>query len=106
MTAWTVVLLAGLGSYLFRVSIVVAIDRLHAPAGMERLAGYVVPAAFAGLAASALIGPLSAGGSEGLAVGSAGLVTIALAGRGRSASTAFAGGLLTLWAISALFTIA
>jgi branched-subunit amino acid transport protein len=106
MTAWHVVLLAGLGSYLFRVSIVVAIDHLHAPAGMERLAGYVIPAAFAGLAASALIGPVSAGGSEGLAVGSAGLVTVALAGRGRSASAAFSCGLLTLWAVSALVATA
>ncbi|HSP04603.1 MAG TPA: AzlD domain-containing protein [Acidimicrobiales bacterium] len=105
MTAWTVVLLAGLGSYLFRVSIVFAIDRLRAPAGLERMAGYVVPAAFAGLAATAVIEPVAAGGGDGLAVGSAALVTLVLAGRGRPASAAFAGGLLTLWAVSALVAI-
>ncbi|MCO8125926.1 AzlD domain-containing protein [Acidimicrobiia bacterium EGI L10123] len=105
MTAWTVILLAGLGSYLFRVSIVFAIDRLHAPAGMERMAGFVVPAAFAGLAAAALIEPLAARGGDGLAVGSAGIVTLALASRGRPPAAAFAGGLLTLWAVSALLAI-
>jgi branched-subunit amino acid transport protein len=106
MTAWTVVALAGLGSYLFRVSMVVAIDRLRAPAGMERMAGYVVPAAFAGLAAGALAGPVADGGGDGLALGSAALVTLALASRGRPASAAFAAGLLTLWAVSALVAIA
>ncbi len=106
MTAWAVVIAAGIGTYLLRVSVVAAIDRVRAPAAMERLAGFVIPAAFAGLAASALAGPVGTGGSEGLAVGSAAGVTLVVAARGRAAPVAFAAGLLTLWTVSALITIA
>ena len=54
MTAWTVILLAGLGSYLFRISMVLLVERVPLPAKAERATGFVAPAAFAALAATGI----------------------------------------------------
>lgn len=54
MTAWTVILLAGLGSYLFRISMVLLAERVPLPATVERASGFVAPAAFAALAATGI----------------------------------------------------
>lgn len=48
MTVWLVVLGAGAGSFRFRLSVVALIDRISAPAALERLATFVVPVAFLG----------------------------------------------------------
>jgi len=50
MTAWVVVLLAGLGSYLFRISMVILADRVRLPARVEQASAFVAPVAFAALA--------------------------------------------------------
>jgi branched-subunit amino acid transport protein len=50
MTAWAVVLLAGLGSYLFRLSMVVLADRIRLPARVEQASAFVAPVAFVTLA--------------------------------------------------------
>jgi branched-subunit amino acid transport protein len=52
MTAWIVILAAGLGSYLFRLSMIVLAARITMPACLERASGLVAPAAFAALAAA------------------------------------------------------
>ncbi|HEX6337293.1 MAG TPA: AzlD domain-containing protein [Jiangellaceae bacterium] len=54
MTAWFVILLAGLGSYLFRISMIVLTDRIALPAKVEQASEFVAPAAFAALAATGI----------------------------------------------------
>jgi branched-subunit amino acid transport protein len=54
MTAWLVVVSAGLGSYLFRLSMITAVDRVHLPARLDQASALVAPAAFAALAATAV----------------------------------------------------
>ena len=54
MNAWLVIVLAGLGSYLFRISMVVLADRVAMPEPLERASAFVAPAAFAALAAGGL----------------------------------------------------
>ncbi len=49
MTAWIVVLLAGVGSYLFRLSMIALADRVQLPARVEQASAFVAPAAFAAL---------------------------------------------------------
>ncbi len=61
MTAWVVILVAGAGSFLFRISVVALLGRFEPPPWLERVAGYVVPAAFAGVAATAAVAPMSRG---------------------------------------------
>ena len=54
MTVWAVILLAGLGSYLFRISMVLLAERVPLPTKVERASGFVAPAAFAALAATGI----------------------------------------------------
>jgi branched-subunit amino acid transport protein len=54
MTAWLVVLLAGLGSYLLRISMIMLADRITLPPRIEQASGFVAPTAFAALAATGL----------------------------------------------------
>lgn len=104
MTAWAIVLAAGAGSLALRASVVLLVDRVSTPACLERLAPFVVPAAFTGIAATALVGPLSRAGAEAAALAAALTVTTVLAARGRSVPLAFAGGLVALWSITAITT--
>ncbi|MGH8879415.1 MAG: AzlD domain-containing protein [Stackebrandtia sp.] len=54
MTAWIVIALAGLGSYLFRISMVLLVERVRLPDQVERASAFVAPAAFMALATSGL----------------------------------------------------
>jgi hypothetical protein len=45
MNAWMVILAAGLGSYLFRLSMIVLAGRITMPAYLEQASGLVAPAA-------------------------------------------------------------
>ena len=54
MNAWIVIVAAGLGSYLFRLSMIMLAGRITTPAYLERAAGFVAPAAFAALAAAGI----------------------------------------------------
>ena len=56
MSAWIVVALAGAGSYLFRISMLVVAAHAGVPAVIERSARFAVPIAFAALAATSLAG--------------------------------------------------
>jgi branched-subunit amino acid transport protein len=51
MTVWIVILAVGLGSYLFRLSMILLVDRITLPSLLDRASGFVAPAAFAALAA-------------------------------------------------------
>ena len=52
MNAWTVILAAGLGSFLFRLSMIVLFGRITMPAYLQRALELVAPAAFAAMAAA------------------------------------------------------
>ena len=52
MNAWLVVLAAGLGSYLFRLSVVAMADRITLPPSLERTTELIAPASFAAIAAT------------------------------------------------------
>ena len=54
MNAWTVILAAGLGSYLFRLSMIVLFDRITMPTRLQRATELVAPAAFAAMAAAGI----------------------------------------------------
>lgn len=55
MTAFVVVLLAGLGSYLFRISMIVLAERIELPDVLETASAFVAPAAFAALATTGVV---------------------------------------------------
>ena len=52
MNAWTVILAAGLGSYLFLLSMIVLFGRTTMQAYLQRASELVAPAAFAAMAAA------------------------------------------------------
>ena len=52
MSTWIVIVAAGLGSYLFRLSMIILTGRITMPPRLERAAALVGPAAFAALAAT------------------------------------------------------
>lgn len=54
MTAWVVVLLAGLGSYLFRISMVLLAEHIRLPARVEQASAFVAPVAFVALAVTSV----------------------------------------------------
>jgi len=69
MSTWIVIVAAGLGSYLFRLSMIILTGRITVPPSLERASGLVVPAAFAalasaGVAAAAVIAVLRTGSSQ------------------------------------------
>lgn len=95
MSAWLAVLLAGIGSYVFRVGAVVVIDRFELPDWFDRLSAHVMPAVFAGLAASSLAVPIGEGSRTALPVVAGAIVTVAVA-RNRSAASAVLAGMIVL----------
>ena len=66
MNTWIVIVAVGLGSYLFRLSMIILTGRITMPPYLERASGLVVPAAFAALAAvvAAVIAVLRTGSSQ------------------------------------------
>jgi branched-subunit amino acid transport protein len=65
MSTWIVIVAAGLGSYLFRLSMIVLFDRITMPPYLERASGLVAPAAFAALAAAGIAAACSGLGITG-----------------------------------------
>jgi branched-subunit amino acid transport protein len=97
MNAWVAVLAAGIGSYLFRFGMVAVIDRRTLPAWFERVSAYIMPAAFAGLAAAALHEAVGRRVTTSVPVLLAAVATAGVASR-RPAHLAVAVGMSTLWA--------
>jgi branched-subunit amino acid transport protein len=101
MTAWIVVLVAGAGTYLLRISLVALLAGLEPPAWLTRVAGYVVPAAFAGLAAVAVATPVG----KDLRTAVPPLVAVAVTAcvaRVKPPGVAIGAGLPALWISTAL----
>jgi branched-subunit amino acid transport protein len=102
MNVWIVVLAAGIGSYLMRLSMIGA-DRIRLPASLNDSAGLVAPAAFAALAVSSIAGTVL---DAGITQASAALVAVAAAvlavARTGSAHAAVLVGMPTFWILTAL----
>lgn len=105
MNAWIVILAAGFGSYLFRLSTIVLIDRITMPAYLERASELVAPAAFAALAAA---GVATACTGLGVTQAAAPLAAVAAAViavlRTGSSYAALLVGMPTLWITTSLLS--
>ena len=103
MSAWLVVAVVGVGTYLFRISMVGLTGRPGSSARFERASRFVVPSAFAALAAGAITAACVGAGPSG-SVAPLGAVTVAALAvhRSGSARAAIVVGLPTLWVLNAL----
>ena len=106
MNAWIVVLLAGLGSYAFRLSMILAADRVRMPMQLEHASGFVSPAAFAALAMTSVAGAVI-GAGVGQATPPIVAVAVAVLAVLRTGSpvAALLAGMPALWLTTALFSI-
>ena len=103
MNAWIVIAGAGLGSYLFRLSMIMLTGRITTPACLERAAGFVAPAAFAALAAAGIATAcIGLGGTQAAAPLAAAAVAIIAVLRTGSPYAAIVAGMPTLWIMAAL----
>jgi branched-subunit amino acid transport protein len=102
MTPWLVILAAGVGSYAFRVSMLVLAARFGVPPVLERAARLAVPTAFAGLAATSLAQHAGATGGGGWAPIAAVAVAIVAVRRTGSSHAALLAGMPALWLFTAL----
>jgi branched chain amino acid efflux pump len=103
MNAWIVIVAAGLGSYLFRLSMIMLAGRITTPAYLERAAGFVAPAAFAALAAAGIATAcMHLGATQAAAPLAAVAVAIIAVLRTGSSYAAIVAGMPTLWITAAL----
>ena len=103
MNAWIVIALAGLGSYLFRLSMIMLAGRFTTPAYLERAAGLVAPAAFAALAAAGIATAcMRLGATQAAAPLAAVAVAIIAVLRTGWSYAAFVAGMPTLWITAVL----
>jgi branched-subunit amino acid transport protein len=103
MNTWIVIVAAGLGSYLFRLSMIILTSRITTPPYLERASRLVAPAAFAALAAAGVAAACSGLGITGAA---APLVAVAVAViavlRTGSPQAAILAGMPASWVATAL----
>ena len=101
MSTWIVVVAAGLGSYLFRLSMIILTSRITMPPYLERASGLVAPAAFAALAAAGVAAACSrdTGAAAPLAAVAAAVIAVLRTG---SPQAAILVGMPALWVATAL----
>lgn len=92
-TAWLTVLISGAGCYLLRISLVALLDGRQPSAGTTRLAGYVMPAAFAALAAVGLLHTATTSAADALIAVLGAAVTTIVAIRTKNSNAALMAGL-------------
>jgi branched-subunit amino acid transport protein len=102
VSPWLVVVLAGIGTYLLRISMLVVAARSGVPAIVERSARFAVPIAFGALAATSLTGLVVASGPAALPSLVAVTVGVVVARRTGSSRTALLTGMPTLWLLTAV----
>lgn len=103
MNVWLVILAAGIGSYLFRLSMIVLTDRLTMPPAFETISTLVAPAAFAALAAAGIATACLDAGAAGAAAPLAAVAVAVIAVvRTGSPYAAVLTGMPTLWLVTAL----
>jgi len=101
VNVWLVVIAAGAGSYLFRISMLVLAARVGLPTVLERAARFAVPTAFAALAATSLIGTVSTDLASVAPLAAVVVAALAVRHTG-SPHAALLAGMPTLWVLSAL----
>ncbi len=101
MNVWLVVVAAGAGSYLFRISMLVLAARVGLPPVLERAARFAVPTAFAALAATSLVGSVTADIASVAPLAAVAVATLAVRHTG-TPQAALLAGMPTLWVLSAL----
>ena len=105
MNAWIVILAAGSGSYLFRLSMIILTSRITTPPYLERASRLVAPAAFAALAAAgvatACIGLGATQAAAPLAAVAAAVIAVLRTG---SSYAAILVGMPTLWITTSLLS--
>lgn len=100
MNAWLTILAIGLGSYLFRLSMVSLVDRVRMPDRLERASDLVAPAAFAALATTSVATAcLQAGAVQAAAPLAAVAVAVLAVLRTGSPHAAVLAGMPTLWLV-------
>jgi branched-subunit amino acid transport protein len=102
MNVWVVIALAGAGSYLFRISMLVLAARTHVPAVIDRAAPFAVPVVFACLAAGGLATHTAEAGTGAVPALTGVAVGIAAARRTGASYAAILAGMPTMWLLSAL----
>jgi len=102
MSAWVVVVLAGAGSYLFRISMLVVAARSGVPAVIERAGRFAVAIAFGALAATSRAGLVARTGAASFGPILAVVVGVVVARRTGSSRAAIFVGMPTLWLLAAL----
>ena len=103
MNAWIVILAAGVGSYLLRVSMIVAANRVRMPAQLDRASALVSPAALAALAATSVAASaVNLRITDALAALAAVGVAVVAVVRTRSPHAAILAGMPTLWILTAV----
>ena len=106
MSVWLVILVVGLGTYLFRVSMLALVGQRAPSPLFERASKLVVPAAFSALAAGGIAAAWAkaGGGSSSGAVTplAAAAVAAVAVHRTGSARVAILVGMPTLWVLNAL----
>jgi len=102
MNAWLVVVTVGVGSYLFRLSMVALVGRAGSSDPFERAAVFVVPSAFAALATSSIIAGLSGYGAGSIAPLAAVGAAVLAARRTGTPHAAMVAGMPTLWVLHAV----
>lgn len=101
MTPFLVVAAVGIGSYLFRVSMLVLAARNGLPPIVERAAAYAVPVSFAALATVA-VAPRIGSHPAALAPLTSVAVAVVAVRRTGSPHAALLAGMPTLWVMSAV----
>ena len=103
MSTWIVIVAVGLGSYLFRLSMILLTSRITMPPYLERASGLVAPAAFAALAAAGVAAACSGLGVTRAAAPLAAVVAAVIAVlRTGSPQAAILVGMSALWVATAL----
>ena len=102
MSPWLVVVLAGVGTYLLRISMLVVAAHAGVPPLIERASRIAVPIAFGALAATSLTGQVATTGAAALPSVLAVATGVVVARRTGSSRAAILVGMPTLWLLTAL----
>ena len=104
MSAWVVVVVIGIGTYLMRLSFVAVFGRFGVPVWLESPLRYVAPAVLAALVAPAVLAPAEA---IDLTTANprvyAAMIAILVALRTKSVAWTIVAGMTSLWVLQALF---
>jgi branched-subunit amino acid transport protein len=101
VNTWLVVVAAGVGTYLLRISMIALAARTALPPVLGRATRFAVPAAFAALAAAGLAGQITADAASLAPVGAVAAAALAVRCTG-STHAALVVGMPTLWMLSAV----